>query len=89
MQYLFVPAKHKDCYMVHVLMELSGCTTMIFTRTCEATRRLALVLRVLGLDAVPIHGNMAQPKRLGCVVHAVCTAAAPTDFLLPPSDAAR
>lgn len=80
LKYLFVPAKHKDCYLIHVLMELSGCTTMIFTRTCEATRRLTLVLRVLGLDAVPIHGNMSQPKRLGCVVPQLrCT---PMNFVL-------
>ena len=50
-----------------MLIELSGCTAMIFTRTCEATRRLALLLRALGFDAVPIHGNMSQPKRLGYV----------------------
>ena len=67
LQYLFIPAKHKDCYTAYVLNELAGCTAMIFTRTCEATRRLALLLRALGFDAVPIHGNMSQPKRLGCV----------------------
>ena len=75
-QYLFIPAKHKDCYTAYVLNELSGCTAMIFTRTCEATRRLALLLRALGFDAVPIHGNMSQPKRLGCVccAHMHCSA---------------
>jgi len=66
-QYLFIPAKHKDCYAVYVLSELSGCTSMVFTRTCDATRRLALALRVLGFDAVPIHGNMSQPKRLSAL----------------------
>ena len=71
-QYLFIPAKHKDCYTAYVLNELSGCTAMIFTRTCEATRRLALLLRALGFDAVPIHGNMSQPKRLGCVFRVAC-----------------
>ena len=68
-QYLFIPAKHKDCYTAYVLNELAGCTAMIFTRTCENTRRLALLLRALGFDAVPIHGNMSQPKRLGYVLH--------------------
>ena len=67
-QYLFMPAKHKDAYATYVLNELAGCTAMIFTRTCEATRRLALMLRTLGFDAVPIHGNMSQPKRLGCAL---------------------
>ena len=66
-EYLFIPAKHKDCYTVYVLSELQGATSIIFTRTCDATRRLALLLRVLGMDAVPIHGNMSQPKRLGAL----------------------
>jgi hypothetical protein len=40
---------------------------MVFTRTCEAARRLALQLRNLGFDALPIHGQMSQPKRLGAL----------------------
>ena len=28
-QYLFVPAKHKDCYLTFVLNELSGSTFMV------------------------------------------------------------
>ncbi|GFH31151.1 putative ATP-dependent RNA helicase, partial [Haematococcus lacustris] len=66
-QYLFVPAKHKDCYLAFVLNELSGSTSMIFTRTCEATRKIALLLRNLGFGAVPIHGQMSQSKRLGAL----------------------
>ncbi|GBF91769.1 DEAD-box ATP-dependent RNA helicase [Raphidocelis subcapitata] len=66
-QYLFVPAKHKDCYLAHVLNELSGSTAMIFTRTCDSTRKIALTLRNLGFGAIPIHGQMSQPKRLGAL----------------------
>ncbi|CAG9463147.1 unnamed protein product [Pedinophyceae sp. YPF-701] len=66
-QFLFVPAKYKECYLAHVLTELAGCTAMVFTRTCDSTRRLALMLRNLGLDAVPIHGQMSQPKRLAAL----------------------
>mmetsp|Transcript_26315 Transcript_26315/g.71197 ORF Transcript_26315/g.71197 Transcript_26315/m.71197 type:complete len:447 (+) Transcript_26315:177-1517(+) len=66
-QYLFLPAKFKDCYLAFVLNELSGCTSMIFTRTCDSTRRIALLLRNLGFGAVPIHGQMGQPKRLGAL----------------------
>lgn len=39
----------------------------IFTRTCDSTRRIALMLRNLGFGAVPIHGHMSQPKRLGAL----------------------
>ena len=40
---------------------------MIFTRTCDNTRKMALMLRNLGFDAIPIHGQMAQPKRIGAL----------------------
>eukprot|EP00195_Chlamydomonas_chlamydogama_P017452 CAMPEP_0202915222 /NCGR_PEP_ID=MMETSP1392-20130828/65101_1 /ASSEMBLY_ACC=CAM_ASM_000868 /TAXON_ID=225041 /ORGANISM="Chlamydomonas chlamydogama, Strain SAG 11-48b" /LENGTH=392 /DNA_ID=CAMNT_0049607155 /DNA_START=25 /DNA_END=1200 /DNA_ORIENTATION=- len=66
-QYLFVPAKYKDCYLIYALNELSGSTSMIFTRTCDNTQRIALMLRNLGFGAVPIHGQMSQPKRLGAL----------------------
>ena len=63
-QFLFVPQKFKDTYLLFVLNELSGSTAIMFTRTCDATRKLALMLRNLGFGAVPIHGQMTQPKRL-------------------------
>ncbi|GAA0157042.1 RNA helicase [Lithospermum erythrorhizon] len=41
--------------------------SMVFTRTCDATGRLALLLRTLGFRAIPINGQMNQPKRLGAL----------------------
>ncbi|KAL5731948.1 RNA helicase [Ranunculus cassubicifolius] len=66
-QFRFIPAKHKDCYLVYILTEMSGSTSMVFTRTCEATRLLALILRNLGMGAIPISGQMSQAKRLGAL----------------------
>ncbi|XP_023550704.1 DEAD-box ATP-dependent RNA helicase 10-like [Cucurbita pepo subsp. pepo] len=66
-QYCFIPAKYKECYLVYILTEMSGSTSMVFTRTCDATRLLALVLRNLGLRAIPISGQMTQAKRLGAL----------------------
>ncbi|KAL5582518.1 hypothetical protein UlMin_014960 [Ulmus minor] len=66
-QYRFVPAKYKDCYLVFILRERTDCTSMVFTRTCEATRLLALILRNLGMRAIPISGQMSQAKRLGAL----------------------
>nr|XP_048330391.1 DEAD-box ATP-dependent RNA helicase 10-like isoform X2 [Ziziphus jujuba var. spinosa] len=66
-QYCFVPAKYKDCYLVYMLTEMTGSTTMVFTRTCDATRFLAVTLRKLGFRAIPISGQMSQPKRLGAL----------------------
>lgn len=63
----------QECCPTHVLLssvrpaELAGSTSIIFTRTCDSTRRLALTLRNLGFGAVPIHGQMSQPKRLGAL----------------------
>ncbi|XP_047315827.1 DEAD-box ATP-dependent RNA helicase 10-like [Impatiens glandulifera] len=66
-QYVFAPARHKDTYLVYILLEMSGSTSMVFTRTCDATRILALMLRNLGLRAIPISGQMSQTKRLGAL----------------------
>ncbi|GFP80986.1 dead-box ATP-dependent RNA helicase 10 [Phtheirospermum japonicum] len=66
-QYRFVPAKYKDCYLVYILSEMSGSTSMVFTRTCDATTLLAHILRNLGFRAIPINGHMTQSKRLGAL----------------------
>ncbi|CAF2129397.1 hypothetical protein BRARA_C04220 [Brassica rapa] len=66
-QYRFVPAKYKDCYLVYILTEMPDSTSMIFTRTCDGTRFMALMLRSLGFRAIPISGQMTQSKRLGAL----------------------
>nr|GEW90586.1 DEAD-box ATP-dependent RNA helicase 10-like [Tanacetum cinerariifolium] len=66
-QLCFFPAKHKSCYLVHILIEKSGCTSMVFTNTCDLTHKLALTLRNLGIRAIPISGQMTQAKRLGAL----------------------
>ncbi|KFB49192.1 AGAP009808-PA-like protein [Anopheles sinensis] len=65
--YIFIPAKYKDVYLVHILNELAGNSFMIFCSTCNNTVRTALVLRALGLAAVPLHGQMSQNKRLAAL----------------------
>ncbi|EXB87881.1 DEAD-box ATP-dependent RNA helicase 10 [Morus notabilis] len=66
-EYRFLPAKHKDCYLVYILTARPDSTSMVFTRTCDATRFLALVLSNLGFKAIPISGHMSQAKRLGAL----------------------
>lgn len=34
--------------------------SMVFTRTRKATRLLALILKNLGLNAIPVSGQMSQ-----------------------------
>jgi len=62
--YLFVPLKHKEMYLVHILNELAGNSFMIFSSTCAATVKIALMLRSLGFTAIPLNGQMSQNKRL-------------------------
>ncbi|RZC40290.1 ATP-dependent RNA helicase DDX47 [Asbolus verrucosus] len=65
--YIFIPVKFKDVYLVHILNEMAGNSFMIFCSTCNNTLRTALVLRNLGLTAVPLHGQMSQNKRLAAL----------------------
>jgi len=65
--YLFIPAKDKDCYLTAVLNDLAGSAVIVFCSTCANTQRIALMLRNLGISAVPLHGQMSQPKRLGAL----------------------
>lgn len=65
--YLFVPHKHKDLYLVHLLTDLTGHPTIVFTRTVIEAQRIALLLRTLGLPAIPIHGQLSQSARLGAL----------------------
>uniref|UniRef100_A0A3Q3H2U9 RNA helicase n=1 Tax=Labrus bergylta TaxID=56723 RepID=A0A3Q3H2U9_9LABR len=63
--YIFIPSKYKDCYLVSILNELAGNSFIIFCSTCNNAQRVALLLRNLGITAIPLHGQMSQNKRLG------------------------
>jgi ATP-dependent RNA helicase DDX47/RRP3 len=65
--YLFIPHKHKDLYLIHVLNEYAGQTGMIFTRTVNEAQRISILLRVLGFSAIPIHGQLSQQARLAAL----------------------
>ena len=64
--YLFIPAKYKDCYLAWVLNQ-SSCAAIVFVGTCDNAQRLALMLRYLGFNALPLHGKLSQSKRLGAL----------------------
>lgn len=65
--YLFFPHKDKDLYLVHLLNELAGQSSIVFTRTVNETQRLAILLRSLGFGAIPLHGQLSQSARLGAL----------------------
>ena len=55
--YLFIPEKHKETYLVYLLAQLTtGLKTIIFTTTCNQSVKLALILRNLNFKAVNING---------------------------------
>jgi len=64
-EYLFFPAKMKDCYLAHIMDQRVGKDIIIFTLTCLAANKVCLFLRKLGLKAVTVNGQMSQTKRLG------------------------
>merc|ERR1711931_20082 len=65
--YLFIPLKYKEVYLVHLINEMAGNSMMVFCSTCAATQTMALLLRNLGFLAIPLHGQMAQNKRLAAL----------------------
>ena len=65
--YLFFPHKHKDLYLVSLLSDLAGQTFIIFARTVNETQRIAILLRLLGFSAIPLHGQLSQSARLAAL----------------------
>lgn len=65
--YLYLSLSPQDVYLVHILNEMSGNTFIVFVSTCAGALRSALLLRALGVSAVPLHGQMSQNKRLAAL----------------------
>ena len=65
--YLFMPFAHKDTYLVHLANEQVGHSIIVFTRTVHDAQRLAVLLRLLGFSAIPLHGQLSQTVRLGAL----------------------
>ncbi|KAG8237358.1 hypothetical protein J437_LFUL016559 [Ladona fulva] len=65
--YIFIPVRFKDVYLVHLVNEMEGNSMMIFCATCQQTLRVSLLLRALGILALPLHGQMSQNKRLAAL----------------------
>ena len=41
-EYLFLPAKHKECYLTALLDATRGSSALVFSATCAGATRLAL-----------------------------------------------
>jgi ATP-dependent RNA helicase DDX47/RRP3 len=65
--YLFLPAKWKDCYLVYLMDQFKEQSAILFVATCNNALRTTLTLRNLGFQAVCLHGQLSQAKRLGAL----------------------
>ena len=66
-EYLFIPAKHKECYLAALLDMNRGRSGLVFCGTCAGATKVSLLLRQLGFEAQALHGKLDQPKRLGAL----------------------
>lgn len=58
--YIFIPNKYKETYLVYLLNEHAGNSAIVFCATCATAMQIAVMLRQLGMQAVPLHGQMSQ-----------------------------
>ncbi|KAL8983851.1 MAG: hypothetical protein Q9205_002021 [Flavoplaca limonia] len=65
--YLLLPFKDKDLYLVYLLNRFVGQSIIVFTRTVNDAQRLALMVRSLSFKAIPLHGQLSQTARLGAL----------------------
>ncbi|KAI3436614.1 hypothetical protein D9Q98_006031 [Chlorella vulgaris] len=69
-QYLFLPAKVKEVYLVHLLgqlEELQCRSAIIFAGTCKGCHLLSVLLEELGIAAVALHSHRPQKARLAAL----------------------
>jgi ATP-dependent RNA helicase DDX47/RRP3 len=62
--YLLVPFKHKQTYLVAILEHLSSYGGIVFVDTCLNAQKMATMLRHLNFQSVCLHGQMNQTQRL-------------------------
>ncbi|KAK6198598.1 ATP-dependent rRNA helicase RRP3 [Scheffersomyces amazonensis] len=62
---MLVSDGYKNTFLIHLLNEFMGKSIIIFTRTVAHAHRTALLARILGFSAVPLHGQLTQAQRLG------------------------
>ena len=61
--YIFIPAKHKDCYLVYLLYSMKKLITIVYVKTCLTAVRLAMLLKDLNFKVTCLHGDLTQASR--------------------------
>ena len=64
---IVVPGGLKDTYLVYLLNEFIGKTTIIFTRTKANAERISGLCNLLEFNATALHGDLNQNQRTGAL----------------------
>jgi ATP-dependent RNA helicase DDX47/RRP3 len=62
--YILVPFKFKQTFLVAILEHLSSYSGIVFVDTCLNAQKMSTMLRHLGFESVCLHGQMNQTQRL-------------------------
>lgn len=65
--YMFIPQKYKESYLVYLANEFVQKSIIIFVIKCKEAMKICLLLRNLGFEAIPLHGQMSQVKRIAAL----------------------
>ncbi|KAL8805003.1 MAG: hypothetical protein Q9182_002205 [Xanthomendoza sp. 2 TL-2023] len=67
--YLLLPYKNKDLYLVYLLNRFAGQSIIVFTRRVDDAQRLPFLVGSLSLNlkAIALHGQLSQTARLGAL----------------------
>jgi ATP-dependent RNA helicase DDX47/RRP3 len=66
-EYLFVPEKYKEVYLVYLLNENPGKRIIVFGGQSATVLTLSIMARSLGFPAVPLSGQMDDKDRTHCL----------------------
>ena len=65
--YIFIPDKYKETYLVYILNENIGKTIIVFVEKVLDSMNITFILRYLGFQAISINGKMTQSNRIGAL----------------------
>ncbi|KAH0580927.1 ATP-dependent rRNA helicase RRP3 [Termitomyces sp. J132] len=63
--YVLCPLVDKEVMLVYLINSMAQNLIIVFVRTVADSKRLSIILRTLGFQAVPLHGELTQTQRLG------------------------
>lgn len=65
--FVLIPLKNKEVALIYLVNELASSSMIIFTRTVNDAARISEMFRILGVAAIPLHGQLSQSQRLAAL----------------------